>query len=494
MHLYRAKHKKKYNPMAFLDWTKRSDASFFQKPSVYHALIGFLSFLAAPLVGALSDVFGRKTFLLVTVFFTCSPIPFMHVSHWWYFTLITVSGIFSVTFSVVFAYVSDVTTEEDRSWAYGLVSASFAASLITSPAIGAHLGKLYSDNFVVALATFVALLDIFFILTVVPESLSEKNRCVAWGSQISWAKADPFSSLRKMGADQLILMLCITTFLSYLPEAGEYTCFFVYLRLIMGFSEEGVAYFICVVGILSCIAQTAGLSFLIKHCGPKRTIMIGLVFHMLQMGIYGFSSQTFLLWLAGCLAALGSITYPAISAFVSNHAEQDQQGVAQGILTGIRGLCNGLGPALFGFIFYVFEVDLNDAPKMASSPLIPGLAGAANRTAAATVASAGVTALSWQQRMHNFNKAIMPGPPFAFGAVLVLLAILVSVLIPDNPHSSINISVKPGDGHRRTPSLVINYHRLAIDDDDPEQQAATSATSAATAGSSSAGAGASSSS
>lgn len=67
-----------------------------------------------------------------------------------------------------------------------------------------------------------------------------------------------------------------------------------------------------------------------------------------------------MMWAAGILASLGSITYPAISAFVSIHSDMDTQGVMQGMVTGMRGLCNGLGPAMFGVIFYLFHVDLND--------------------------------------------------------------------------------------------------------------------------------------
>lgn len=92
---------------------------------------GILSFLSAPLIGALSDIWGRKFFLLITVFFTCAPIPLMTINTWWFFAMISISGIFAVTFSVVFAYVADVTTLEQRSRAYGLVSATFAASLVS---------------------------------------------------------------------------------------------------------------------------------------------------------------------------------------------------------------------------------------------------------------------------------------------------------------------------------------------------------------------------
>ncbi|CAH1772781.1 unnamed protein product [Owenia fusiformis] len=461
--------KKRKRIVGSISWGKRrgpkdaEDTSTFSQPSVYHALVvifleffswglltapminvlndtfenhtflmnglvqgvkGILSFLSAPLIGALSDVWGRKPFLLLTVTFTCAPIPLMKFSPWWYFAMISISGIFAVTFSVVFAYVADITTEEERSSAYGLVSATFAASLVTSPAIGAYLGKVYSDNLVVALAAAIAMFDILFIMVAVPESLPEKMRPASWGSQISWEKADPFGALRKIGQDHLILMLCVTVFLSYLPEAGEYSCFFVYLRLVMGFSEESVASFIAVIGVLSVLAQTAILTLLMKYLGPKHSIMVGLSFEMVQLACYGFGSKTWMMWTAGCLASMGSITYPAISAFVSAHAPPDQQGVAQGVITGIRGLCNGLGPALYGFIFFLFHVDLNEnnTPLEGSKKNDVIIVNAVNT-------SNPETSGLWE-RYQN----IIPGPPFAFGAVLVMLALLVAIFIPENPH------------------------------------------------------------
>ncbi|CAF5188035.1 unnamed protein product, partial [Rotaria magnacalcarata] len=152
---------------------------------VIHGVKGLLTFLSSPLLGAYSDIWGRKPFLLITVFFTCCPIPLMKISPMWYFALISVSGLFSVTFSVVYSYVADVTDENSRSSAYGLVTATFAASLITSPAIGAHLARLYSENFVIALGTAVAILDLVFIFFVVPESLPERLRT---DQKISWDK------------------------------------------------------------------------------------------------------------------------------------------------------------------------------------------------------------------------------------------------------------------------------------------------------------------
>lgn len=87
------------------------------------------------------------------------------------------------------------------------------------------------------------------------------------------------------------MLLCAVVFLSYLPEAGQFSCFFVYLKLIVGFSPEAVAAYIGIVGILSVIAQTGVLMVLHRTFGTKKTIMLGLVFQFVQLVWYGFGSQ-----------------------------------------------------------------------------------------------------------------------------------------------------------------------------------------------------------
>ncbi|XP_028837278.1 hippocampus abundant transcript 1 protein [Denticeps clupeoides] len=366
---------------------------------------GLLSFLSAPLIGALSDVWGRRSFLLVTVFFTCAPIPLMRLSPWWYFAMISVSGAFSVTFSVIFAYVADVTEERDRSTAYGLVSATFAASLVTSPAIGAYLSACYGDNLVVLVATLIALADICFILLAVPESLPMKMRLNTWGVPISWEQADPFASFRKVGKDTTVLLICITVFLSYLPEAGQYSSFFLYLRQVINFTPTTIAVFIGVVGVLSIVAQTLFLTLLMKTIGNKNTVLLGLGFQILQLTWYGLGSEPWMMWAAGAVAAMSSITFPAVSALVSRSADADKQGLVQGMITGIRGLCNGLGPALYGFVFFLFNVELNELTPIEHNYPIPGLSPG--------------------------ERTVIPGPPFLLGACTVVVAFVVALFIPE---------------------------------------------------------------
>uniref|UniRef100_A0A8C7CFB5 Major facilitator superfamily domain containing 14B n=1 Tax=Oncorhynchus kisutch TaxID=8019 RepID=A0A8C7CFB5_ONCKI len=354
---------------------------------------GLLSFMSAPLIGALSDVWGRRSFLLVTVFFTCAPIPLMRLSPWWYFAAISMSGAFSVTFSVIFAYVSDVTEEHERSTAYGLVSATFAASLVTSPAIGAYLSACYGDNLVVLVATLVALADICFILLAVPESLPEKMRLNTWGAPITWEQADPFQSMRKVGKDPTVLLICITVFLSYLPEAGQYSSFFLYLRQVN----------------IQLVPRTLILTVLMRTIGNKNTVLLGLGFQILQLAWYGFGSEPWMMWAAGAVAAMSSITFPAVSALVSRSADPDKQGLVQGMITGIRGLCNGLGPALYGLIFFMFNVELNTIdPIQGEYPIDPLPVNPPT------------------------EKSLIPGPPFLLGSCTVVVAFLVALFIPEN--------------------------------------------------------------
>ncbi|XP_027715382.1 hippocampus abundant transcript 1 protein-like isoform X2 [Vombatus ursinus] len=389
----------------------------FLMNGLIHGVKGLLSFLSAPLIGALSDVWGRKSFLLLTVFFTCAPIPLMKISPWWYFAVISMSGVFAVTFSVIFAYVADITQEHERSTAYGLVSATFAASLVTSPAIGAYLSRAYGDTLVVVLASGVALLDIGFILLAVPESLPEEMRPVSWGAPISWEQADPFAVSEPKARSW-----------SHTPWADPATSTRANIGgsseqqpgleragpgdQVISFSSETVAAFIGVVGILSILAQTVVLGILMRSIGNKNTILLGLGFQILQLAWYGFGSQPWMMWAAGAVAAMSSITFPAISAMVSRNADPDQQGVVQGMITGIRGLCNGLGPALYGFVFYLFHVELNEmvAVESLEKATKPNMANPSD------------------------ERSIIPGPPFLFGACSVLLSLLVALFIPEHNH------------------------------------------------------------
>eukprot|EP00051_Salpingoeca_urceolata_P030891 m.9838 g.9838 ORF g.9838 m.9838 type:complete len:547 (+) comp3614_c0_seq2:342-1982(+) len=367
-------------------------------------LKGFLSFLSAPLLGALSDQYGRKYFLLATVLCTCLPLPFLFIADmWWHVSVVAISGSLAVTFSIVFAYVSDVTLPSERSAAFGQVSATFAASLVLSPALGSFLQRMYGANLVFGLSCFTAVLDIAYIVFFVPESMSCDDDDASSGSgpiELTWERANPFSSMKAVFSSQLMLHLSFMVLLSYLPEAGEYQCLMLFLKSSVDFSEMELAIFIAVLGVMSIIAQTSILSYLSGRLTPKTVICCGLLFQTAQLVIYGLFTAKWVMYAATVFVAMGSITYPAISALVSQSTSAEQQGVVQGVITGIRSLCTGLGPALFGLLFQIAEVPLDGR------------------------GSTGFT--------RHFSTSF-PGAPFLVGAGFVLMSLLVTLTLPDRP-------------------------------------------------------------
>ena len=155
---------------------------------------------------------------------------------------------------------------------------------------------------------------------------------------------DPFSSLQQIWADKTVLVISLVTFLSYLPEAGQSTCFFVYLTLVLGkpsvlydktqltsimmiagFSKMNVAIFICYVGLVSALCQTVVLNLMIQRIGAKYSIVVGLSAQLAQLVCYGLTTSQVAVWVGGLGVALSSITYAAISAFASIISDKDKQ-------------------------------------------------------------------------------------------------------------------------------------------------------------------------
>ena len=138
-------------------------------------------------------------------------------------------------------------------------------------------------------------------------------------------QVDPFTSLHSIWKDKSVLVISLVTFLSYLPEAGQSTCFFVYLTLVLGFSKMNVAIFICYVGLVSAVCQTLVLSKMIEKIGPKYSIMVGLISQLIQLVCYGVTSNEISVWVCGLAIALSSITYAAVSAYASLITDKDKQ-------------------------------------------------------------------------------------------------------------------------------------------------------------------------
>eukprot|EP00042_Codosiga_hollandica_P023081 m.89477 g.89477 ORF g.89477 m.89477 type:complete len:217 (+) comp51040_c0_seq4:869-1519(+) len=183
--------------------------------------------------------------------------------------------------------------------------------------------------------------------------------------KLAWMEINPFKSLSSIFSSFIMLKLSFIVFFSYLPEAGEYQCLMLYLDNTLHFSETQLAAFIATLGILSILAQTTVLSALSARFTQRTVILVGLAFSVIQLFFFGVVTAKWLIFVVSIVAALGSMGYPSISAMVSHTATAEQQGAVQGMVTGIRSLCTGLGPALFGVLFQV------DLPRWTCASWMP---------------------------------------------------------------------------------------------------------------------------
>lgn len=184
---------------------------------------------------------------------------------------------------------------------------------------------------------------------------------------------------------------------------------------------------------------------MIDRYGGKTTILAGLLFQAAQLLLLGFCKRPWMMWLSGVIASLSSITYPAISAYISTYADADKQGLVQGLLTGVRSLCGGIGPAMFGLLFYLFDVNVYEqikknpfSPHTAQDPQNPFIAADLPQPALSVDVDTHLhhippplTPVHHTSSSGGFLSSLVVGPPFLFGAIMVLLAAIAATFIPD---------------------------------------------------------------
>lgn len=187
------------------------------------------------------------------------------------------------------------------------------------------------------------------------------------------------------------------------------------------------------------------MTYMIDRYGGKTTILAGLLMQALQLMLLGFCQRAWMMWLSGIIASFSSITYPAISAYISTYADADKQGLVQGLITGVRSLCGGIGPAMFGLLFNIFDVDMYEEikanpinphtaqdllkPFMASDSVQPSSAAMDTHLHSIVTPSSGLA--KHPQAGGSLVSGWIVGPPFLFGSILVLLAAIAATFIPD---------------------------------------------------------------
>lgn len=309
---------------------------------VLTAVYGVMQFACAPLLGALSDRYGRRPVMLFAI--TGLGLDFLLMalapSLGWLLIARIVGGATAANFSVASAYIADVTAPDKRSKALGLIGAAFGVGFIIGPVAGGLLAGIdLRLPFYVAAA--LALLNVTYGFFVLPESLPLDRR-----APFVLAKANPFSALKGLvqlrGVGGLVWVYAFTTLAQFILHSTW--VLFTTFRFDWTPRENGISLF--VVGLVAAIVQGGLLGMLLKRWGEVRTILIGLASALIAFALYGLAQQGWMMYAVIAANALGFAVGPALQGLISNNVDPKAQGITMGSLNAVASIMTVLAPLI----------------------------------------------------------------------------------------------------------------------------------------------------
>jgi len=301
---------------------------------------GLAQFFSAPLLGALSDRFGRRAVLLVSIFGLGLNFFITSIAPWLWLLLVSrlIGGASGASFTVAGAYVADVTSQEERSRSFGMIGAMFGLGFICGPILGGLLSP-YGLRLPYFAAAGFSLLNWLYGFFILPESLPANRR-----SAIDFAKANPFAAIialtKVQGIGSLVWVVVLTAFPQFLLQSSWvlYTTF----RFGWGPRENGFSLF--VVGIATALGQTVMLGLLLRRLGDVNTALAGLASSCFAYVLYGLATQGWMMYAIILANLCGFAAGPALQGIVSRAVDPRHQGITLGSLNSISSIMGVIAP------------------------------------------------------------------------------------------------------------------------------------------------------
>lgn len=335
-------------------------------------------FLFAPLVGNLSDKYGRRPILLVSLFgfFLDYLLLAWAPSIEWLFVGRVIAGLTGASFTTASAYIADISTSENRAQNFGMIGAAFGMGFIIGPVIGGLLGSLGPRVPFIAAAVlcFLNWLWGFFIL---PESLDEAHR-----RPLDWKRANPVGSLLHLRKYPNLGYLLVALMLVYLGAHAVQSNWSFYTIERFQWGEGMIGVSLGVVGLLVGLVQGLLTRFINPRLGNARSIFIGLLLYAFGMLLFGLATKGWMMLAFLVPYCLGGIAGPALQASITGQVDPREQGELQGALTSLMSATSIVGPPMMTNLFAWSirpgsPVYLPGAPFFLGSLLMLGSAGMA---------------------------------------------------------------------------------------------------------------------
>jgi MFS transporter, DHA1 family, tetracycline resistance protein len=337
-----------------------------------------MQFFFAPILGSLSDRFGRRPVLLIALFgfFLDYLILSFAPNYMWLLIGRLLAGITGASFTTAAAYIADISTPENRAQNFGMIGAAFGLGFILGPAMGGWLGELGTrvPFFAAAALTFLNWLYGYFIL---PESLPLDRR-----RPFDWRRANPAGALLHLRRYPAIGGLFLAFALIYIAAHAVQSNWSYYTMYRFGWSEGTVGLSLALVGLLIGGVQGGLIRIVNPWLGDRRSAYVGLILYGVGMLLFGFATQSWMMFAFLIPYCLGGIAGPALQSIITGRVPANEQGELQGTLTSIMSLTTIAGPPLMTGLFAAFTRET--API--HLPGMPFLLGATLMFASAIIA------------------------------------------------------------------------------------------------------------
>ncbi len=337
---------------------------------VTETLKGMFAFITCPLWGRLSDQVGRKVCLLITIIGSTLPVAILaFTSNMYIYSIaLSLSGLFSGTFPLTFAYISDCVKDKKKlAPAYGLALATFGLSFSIGPLAGSYIANQMGSQVVFILSLVLIVINAWYIIFSLPETvvsnsilvLDTKTNAAKVSSSFMnnlgnpiWNISDTF---RVFSSDPFMTNLALIVFLYYTSVWAMVSTMMVYVTRVLHFSPVTLGWLLSGYGLATMFSEGVVVRIVVPYLGEKNSIRIGLASFAIQCCIVAGSTSSFGIFLSILFSMLSNLVYPSISSLVSKVVEQSSQGEALGALNGIKALTEGFGPLSFGLLMALFE-------------------------------------------------------------------------------------------------------------------------------------------
>jgi DHA1 family tetracycline resistance protein-like MFS transporter len=316
-----------------------------------------MQFAFSPIMGGLSDKFGRRPVLLLSlvglgldyIFHAFAP------TIGWLFVGRLIAGVFGASFTTATAYIADISTPEKRAQNFGLIGAAFGLGFIIGPVIGGLAGDAWGPQAPFIVAAALTLLNVIYGYFVLPESLDKTQR-----REFDWKRANPIGSLMHLRKYPVVSGLVISLVLISVAAHAVQSNWAYYTMFKFNWDAKMVGYSLAVVGMLIATVQGGLIRIIIPKIGQSRSVYLGITLYAVGLLLFGAASASWMMFAFLVPYCLGGVAGPALQGIISSQVPANEQGELQGALTSLISVTSIIGPVLMNTIFAYFTA--KDAP------------------------------------------------------------------------------------------------------------------------------------